>query len=48
MEKGLVDGEGTISAHGQAAKVAQPGDGALDGPATPVPTQFAPALRGRT
>ena len=48
MKERPVNGQRAIIADREAAEVAQPGDGALDAPAPPVPTQFAPALRGRT
>jgi len=45
MEKGIVDGEGTIPAHHQSAIVADPGEGALYNPATPVAAQRTTILR---
>ncbi len=46
MKKRLVDCERAIPTHGQAAKVAEPSDGALDDPASLVATQ-CPAVLGR-
>ena len=44
MEKGVVDGQGAIPAHGQPAVVAEPSESALDHPATPVAAQGTASL----
>jgi hypothetical protein len=45
MKKRFVNGCGAIPTHDQSAEVAEPSDGALDGPATAVPAQRATVLR---
>ena len=47
MKERLVNFERAVITHDQAAEVAEPGDGALDDPAVPVPPQRPAILRGR-
>ncbi len=48
MKERFVNGGGAIPPHDQSAEVAEPGDGALDGPAAPVAPQRATILRWRS
>ena len=47
MKKGLVDGIGAVVANHQASKIAEPGKGAFDFPATLVSAQRSAILRAR-
>jgi hypothetical protein len=48
MKESAMDGKQAIIAQHQSAEVSQPGDGAFDDPAPPVPPQCPAILRGRT
>jgi len=47
MEEGVIHRQRAFVSHHQAAEVAQPGEGALDFPATPIAPQRSSILRGR-